>query len=72
VTEQRARSCRNAKSVAPARLAKHARLASRQLIHSGHPAFQEAFTFTDTECGAPITIGYVAEFSGRFMLKQGG
>ena len=50
----------------------HARLASCQLIHSGHPAFQEAFTFNDTECGAPITIGYVAEFSGRFMLKQGG
>jgi hypothetical protein len=54
----------------PAREARSARFA--QLIHSGHPAFQEAFTFTDTECGAPITIGYVAEFSGRFMLKQGG
>ena len=64
---------RHPKSVAPARLANRTpRLASRPLIHSGHPAFQQAFTFTDTECGAPITIGYVAEFSGPFMRKQGG
>jgi len=28
-------------------------------------------TFTDTECGAPITIDYVGTFSGLFMLKKG-
>jgi hypothetical protein len=34
-------------------------------------SFQESDTFTDTECGAPITIDYAAEFSGLFKLKQG-
>jgi hypothetical protein len=34
-------------------------------------SFQESDTFTDTECGAPITIDRVAEFSGLFKLKQG-
>lgn len=28
-------------------------------------------TFTDTECGASITIDYVGEFRGLFMLKSG-
>jgi hypothetical protein len=34
-------------------------------------SFQESDTFTDTQCGAPITVDYAAEFSGLFMLKQG-
>jgi hypothetical protein len=34
-------------------------------------SFQESDTFTDTECGDPITVDYAAEFSGLFMLKQG-
>jgi hypothetical protein len=34
-------------------------------------SFQDSDTFTDTECGEPITIDYAAEFSGLFMLKQG-
>ena len=28
-------------------------------------------TFTDTECGAAITIDYRGQFSGLFMLKRG-
>ena len=36
-----------------------------------HYSSQDQDTFTDTECGAPITIDYTAEFSGVFMLKQG-
>jgi hypothetical protein len=28
-------------------------------------------TFTDTDCGDPITIDYHVEFSGLFMLKEG-
>jgi hypothetical protein len=34
-------------------------------------SFQESDTFTDTQCGDPITVDYAAEFSGLFMLKQG-
>jgi hypothetical protein len=34
-------------------------------------SFQESDTFTDTECGDPITVDYAAEFSVLFMLKQG-
>jgi len=40
-------------------------------IEREHYSSAEADTFTDTECGAPITIDYTAEFSGVFMLKQG-
>jgi hypothetical protein len=36
-----------------------------------HYSFQDSDTFTDTDCGAPITIDYTAEFSGLFMLKKG-
>jgi hypothetical protein len=32
---------------------------------------EDTDTFTDTECGAPITIDYVGKFSGLFMLKKG-
>jgi len=35
-----------------------------------HYSFQQSETFTDTECGAPITIDYTGEFSGVFMLKD--
>ena len=35
-----------------------------------HYSFEESDTFTDTECGAPITIDYTGEFSGVFMLKD--
>ena len=35
-----------------------------------HYSFEESDTFTDTECGAPITIDYAGEFSGVFMLKD--
>ena len=35
-----------------------------------HYSFQESDTFTDTECGAPITIDYTGDFSGVFMLKD--
>jgi len=34
-------------------------------------SFQDSDTFTVTECGAPMTIDYAAEFSGLFMLKHG-
>jgi len=36
-----------------------------------HYSSHDEGTFTDTECGAPITIDYAADFSGVFMLKQG-
>jgi hypothetical protein len=42
-----------------------------QPLEREHYSFQESDTFTDTDCGAPITIDYLAEFSGLFMLKQG-
>lgn len=35
-----------------------------------HYSFEDSDTFTDTECGAPITIDYTGEFSGVFMLKD--
>ena len=35
-----------------------------------HYWFEDSDTFTDTECGAPITIDYTGEFSGVFMLKD--
>ena len=35
-----------------------------------HYSFEQSDTFTDTECGAPITIDYTGEFSGVFMLKD--
>ena len=34
-------------------------------------SFQESDTFTDTECGNPITIDYTAAFLGLFKLKSG-
>ena len=40
-----------------------------------HYSFEESDTFTDTECGDPITIDYTGAFSGVFMLmdrKPGG
>jgi hypothetical protein len=36
-----------------------------------HYSFETTDTFTDTECGDPITIDYAAQFSGVFMLKKG-
>lgn len=33
--------------------------------------FEESDVFTETECGAPITIDYHDKGSGVFMLKQG-
>jgi hypothetical protein len=36
-----------------------------------HYSFEDSDTFTDAECGEPITIDYHAEGSGVFMLKQG-
>jgi hypothetical protein len=45
--------------------------ASAQPLEREHYSFQESDTFTDTECGAPITIEYSAEGSGVFMLKEG-
>jgi hypothetical protein len=36
-----------------------------------HYSFEESETFTDTECGAPITIDFAVEGSGVFMLKAG-
>ena len=35
-----------------------------------HYSFEDSDTFTDTECGAPITIDYTGKFSGVFMLKD--
>jgi hypothetical protein len=45
--------------------------ASAEPLERERYSFQESDTFTDTECGAPITIDYVAEFFGLFMLKEG-
>ena len=44
---------------------------SAKPIEQEHYSFQESDTFTDTECGEPITIDYAAEFSGLFKLKSG-
>ena len=33
--------------------------------------FEDSDVFTDTECGAPITVEYHIEGSGVFMLKEG-
>ena len=40
-------------------------------IEREHYEFEESDTFTDTECGAAITIEYLAEGSGVYMLKEG-
>jgi hypothetical protein len=45
--------------------------ASAEPLERERYSFQELDTFTDTQCGAPITVDYAAEFSGLFMLKQG-
>ncbi|HET7721640.1 MAG TPA: hypothetical protein VFK43_16845, partial [Acidimicrobiales bacterium] len=45
--------------------------ASAQPLEREHYSFQEVDTFTDTECGAPITIDYTGDGSGVFMLKEG-
>ena len=45
--------------------------AGAEPLEREHYSDQESDTFTDTECGAPITIDYVGEFSGVFMLKRG-
>jgi hypothetical protein len=44
---------------------------SAKPIEQEHYSFQDSDTFTDTECGEPITIDYAAEFSGLFKLKPG-
>ena len=44
---------------------------SAKPIEQEHYSFQDFDTFTDTECGEPITIDYAAEFSGLFKLKSG-
>jgi hypothetical protein len=36
-----------------------------------HYSGTDSWTFTDQDCGAPITIDASAEFSGLFMLKAG-
>jgi hypothetical protein len=36
-----------------------------------HYSFEESDTFTDTECGEPITIDVHVEGSGVFMFKSG-
>jgi len=36
-----------------------------------HYSYRQEDTFTITDCGAPITIDYVVEGSGVFMLKRG-
>ncbi len=43
---------------------------ARPLVRE-HYSFHEEDTFTDTECGDPITIDFVVDGSGRFMLKRG-
>jgi hypothetical protein len=45
--------------------------ASAKPIEQEHYSFQQSDTFTETECGAPITIDYHGEFSGVFKLKPG-
>jgi len=44
---------------------------SAEPIEQEHYTFQASDTFTDTECGEPITIDYTAEFSGLFKLRPG-
>ena len=44
---------------------------SAKPIEQERYTFQDSDTFTDTECGEPITIDYTAEFSGLFKLKPG-
>ena len=41
---------------------------AKPIVHE-HYEETESDTFTDTECGAPITIDYSAEFSGVFKLQ---
>jgi hypothetical protein len=43
--------------------------ASAKPVVKEHYSFQQSDTFTDTECGDPITIDYTAEFSGVFKLS---
>jgi hypothetical protein len=52
-------------------LASSAATAGAKPLERERYSFQDSDTFTDTECGDPITIDYAAEFSGLFMLKQG-
>jgi hypothetical protein len=35
-----------------------------------HYSFEDSDTFTDTDCGAPITIDFAVHGSGVFMLKD--
>ena len=35
-----------------------------------HYSFEDSDTFTDTECGDPITIDWTGTCSGVFMLKD--
>jgi hypothetical protein len=35
-----------------------------------HYSFEDSDTFTDTDCGDPITIDYTVQGSGVFMLKD--
>jgi hypothetical protein len=44
---------------------------SAKPLEREHYTSVDTDTFTDTECGAPITIDYTGEFSGLFMLKKG-
>ena len=41
---------------------------AKPIVHD-HYSDTDTDTFTDTECGAPITIDYSAEFSGVFKLQ---
>lgn len=45
--------------------------AGAEPIEREHYTFHVSDTITDTECGAPITVDYVADFSGLFMIKEG-
>src|SRR5262245_9580702 len=38
---------------------------------SNHYSFRDESTFTNTDCGDPITVNYVNESSGLFKLKNG-
>ena len=44
---------------------------SAKPIEQEHYTFQESDTFSDTECGEPITIDYTGDFSGLFKLQSG-
>ena len=44
---------------------------SAEPIERERYSFQESDTFTETECGDPMTIEYAGDFSGLFMLKSG-